>query len=154
MDAVLEFLKGDLASTIVWPLLFLASEVIGGSGLFKSASLTGFLKNGLKAVYSAVTRQAVPDMSGAGSVIQSAKGILGLTTIAPLGFFGTISTAIQTINQAIALVNRISAAIEKQKLDIWMGDLEKTTAELERATTPEEKLRAAKNLANLTRRLS
>jgi hypothetical protein len=154
MQSVIDFLSGDLAATVVWPLLFLASEVIGGSGKFKSSTVLGFLKNGIKVLYTAITKKNAPDMSGAGDVIQSAKGILGLATIAPLGFFGTISVVIQTINQGIALVNRISQAIEKQKLGEWMGDLEKTTGELEKATTPEEKLRAAKNLANLTRRLN
>lgn len=154
MDAILEFLQGNLAATLLWPLLFLASEFIGGSGLFKSKSLAGFLTNGVKILYTSITKRALPDMSGAAEVIQSAKGILGMVAIAPLGFFQTVSVAVQTVNQAIALVNRISEAIKKNQLDVWMGDLEKTTGELEKATTPEEKLRAAKNLANLTRRLS
>jgi hypothetical protein len=145
-----EFLKSP-AGGMVWAALFVLSELIGANPWMKSSTVGGFLGGALKTLYRLVTGKTAPDVQPA---TQVAGQIVGIATVAPLGIFGTISVAVQTIKQAMDLAAKITNAVKQYNLDQWMNDLEQTTTKLENAKTAEEKMNAARELARLTRRLS
>jgi len=67
--------------------------------------------------------------------------------------FQGILTIIRLIPQLIALIGKFSEYVKKSKLEAWLSDLDQTIDHLEKAKTSQEKIDAAKRLADLTRRL-
>lgn len=89
--------------------------------------------------------------AGIGGVVAAATGAQAIIAV-PSGWAAVKAGVVLALNLWNAL-ERLGQVAKERELGNWLEDLDKATTELDHAKTMEERINAAKKLADLTRRL-